>query len=122
MSRRTILVVDDSPTELRLLSHALEERGFDVLTAQDGDQALEQIMHSRPNLVLLDVVMPKRNGFQVCRQIKNSPETRTIKVILLTGKSQETDRYWGLKQGADEYITKPFVDEELFASVERLLA
>jgi twitching motility two-component system response regulator PilH len=118
---KTILLVDDSPTELTAMRHALEGRGYELVTAGDGDQALEQIMKSRPALVLLDVVLPRKNGFQICRQIKSSPETSGIKVMLITSKSQETDRYWGMKQGADAYMTKPFDGRELAESVARLL-
>lgn len=118
---KTILLVDDSPTELTAMRHALEGKGYELLTAGDGDQALEQIMKARPALVLLDVVLPRKNGFQICRQIKSSPETSGIKVVLVTSKSQETDRYWGMKQGADAYVTKPYDGRELAESVARLL-
>lgn len=116
-----ILVVDDSPTELRLVSQALQGKGFHIITAVDGEDALEKVVAERPQLVVLDVVLPKKNGFQVCRQLKTSPDTQDVKIILLTSKSQDADRYWGLKQGADAYLTKPFGDEDLLANVTRLL-
>jgi len=121
VSQEIILVVDDSPTEMRLVADRLVRNGYRVLTARDGEEALEKIALERPRLVVLDVVLPKKNGFQVCRAIKTSLDLRDVKVLLLTSKRQESDRFWGLKQGADGYMTKPFADEELLASVARLL-
>jgi twitching motility two-component system response regulator PilH len=121
MARETILVVDDSPTEQRLVSERLQSKGYTVITASDGEEALSKAGREHPRLVILDVIMPKRNGFQVCRQLKNTAATRDIKVLILSGKDLESDRVWGLRQGADVYMTKPFTDEELFSSVTRLL-
>jgi twitching motility two-component system response regulator PilH len=118
---QTILVVDDSPTEMRLVLNALSGKGHRLITATDGDQALELARREQPRLVVLDVVMPGKNGFQVCRALKSAPETEKIPVILLTSKNQESDKFWGLKQGADEYITKPFAEAELQAAVARHL-
>src|SRR5258707_3038251 len=101
MSLDTILVVDDSPTDGILLLAALRPKGFRLLSANDGDEALEMARREHPDLVLLDVILPRRNGFQVCRQLKTEAETRDIKIILVTGKTQPSDRFWGLKQGAD---------------------
>lgn len=103
------------------MSNALDGKGYHLITAADGEQALEAVMRQRPKLVLLDVVLPKKNGFQICRQIKSSPETNEIKVILVTMKGQDADKYWGMKQGADDYITKPYLDADLLARVEKLL-
>ena len=122
MVSKTILVVDDSPTELKLMMSALDGKGYRIVTAIDGEQALEQAVRQRPNLILLDVILPKRNGFQVCRQLKTSPDTKDIKIILVSSKSQDSDRFWGLKQGADEYLTKPWAETDLVASVERNLS
>ena len=121
MSKPKILVVDDSPTDLSLVTHALQRHGYAVVTAADGEEALEKAAHDIPDLIVLDVVMPKKNGFQVCRQLKTSPDTRDIKILMLSSKSQDSDRFWGLKQGADGYLTKPFGDEELRTNVEQLL-
>lgn len=118
---QTILVVDDSPTELKLVSSALAGKGYHVITASDGEDALAKAAAERPALVVLDVVLPRKNGFQVCRQLKTSPETRAIKVVLLTSKSQESDRFWGMKQGADGYLTKPFAEAELLRVLGGLL-
>ncbi len=121
MTAKTILVVDDSPTDLRLMMRPLLEKGYEVITASDGEQALEMAIDSHPSLIVLDVVLPKKNGFQVCRQLKTSPDTQDIRVLMLTSKTQDSDRFWGLKQGADEYMTKPFEAEELMANVAKLL-
>lgn len=119
MAERTILIVDDSPTELTLTKRALQSRGFRILTAVDGEDALEKVEAEHPDLILLDVILPKKNGFQICRQLKTSPETKAIKVVLVTSKSLDSDRFWGLKQGADEYLAKPFKEEDLLAVVAR---
>ncbi len=121
MQDKTILIVDDSPTDLKLMTAPLEASGYRILTAADGEGALEMVVNHRPDLIVLDVILPKMNGFQVCRQIKGSEDTQGIKVIMLTNKTQESDRYWGMKQGADEYLTKPFEDSELLANVARLI-
>jgi twitching motility two-component system response regulator PilH len=121
MPNRKILVVDDSPTDLRLMSTPLQESGYQVITAVDGEEALEKAVKEHPTVIVLDVVLPKKNGFQVCRQLKTTPETKDIRILLLTSKTQDTDRFWGLKQGADGYMTKPFANDELLASVSQLL-
>ncbi|HXG65918.1 MAG TPA: response regulator [Blastocatellia bacterium] len=121
MAKETILVVEDSPTDMRLVMSALAGKGYNVVTAADGEEALQKAASERPDLIVLDVILPKKNGYQVCRELKNSQETREIKVILLSSKNQDSDKFWGMKQGADEYITKPFRDEDLLASVARHL-
>jgi DNA-binding response OmpR family regulator len=121
MAIKTILLVDDSPTELRAMQAALQGRGYNLVTAADGEDALVKVMSQKPDLVLLDVVLPKKNGFQVCRQLKTAPETKGTKVIMVTSKSQDSDRFWGLKQGADEFITKPVNAEELLSMIQRYL-
>jgi len=118
---RTILVVDDSPTELKLVSTALLSNGYRVITAVDGEDALVKAAAEQPDLILLDVVLPRKNGFQVCRQLKTAPGTQGIKIVLLTSKSQDSDRFWGLKQGADGYMTKPFAEAELLSVLDGLL-
>ncbi|MCP4113086.1 MAG: response regulator [Desulfobacteraceae bacterium] len=121
MGKAKILVVDDSPTHLKVECAALEEKGYSVVTASDGEEALAKAASEKPDLIVLDVVMPKLNGFQVCRKIKKSPETKNIKVLLCTSKNQESDKFWGEQQGADAYVTKPFSDEELLDTVAKLL-
>ena len=114
-----VLVVDDSPTDRQLVTTPLRKAGYAVTTAVDGEDALEKVAAERPPLIVLDIILPKMNGYQVLRQLKTSPETRDIRVILVSSKSQESDRFWGLKQGADDYIAKPYPDAALLAAVAR---
>jgi DNA-binding response OmpR family regulator len=118
---KTILCVDDSPTELLVLTEALSSLGCRVVTAGDGEDALLQAVACTPDLILLDVVLPKKNGFQVCRQLKSAAPTRGIKIVIVTAKDQPSDRFWGLKQGADDYVTKPVAVDELLTLVRRHL-
>ena len=102
MSRK-IFFVDDDKMILNLLEYTFQSRDeYEVITFQTGEACLENLQQE-PNLIVLDVVLPKKNGFQVCRQLKTTPQTEEIKILLLTSKSQDSDRFWGLKQGADEY-------------------
>ncbi len=119
MMTGSILVVEDSPTERQLIGKMLEHNGYRVLLAADGNEAMAILEKERPALLLLDVVLPGTNGFQLCRQLKSSPNTRDIRIVLVTSKNQESDRFWGMKQGADEYLSKPFNADELLASVKR---
>lgn len=121
MSKAKVMVVDDSPTELKLMSEPFLSQEYELITATDGDEAIQKAESDRPDLIVLDVVMPKLNGFKVCRHIKNSAELKDIKVILLTSKDQESDKFWGRKQGADAYMTKPFTGEELLSTAAGLL-
>jgi DNA-binding response OmpR family regulator len=116
-----VLVVDDSWTDLTLIATPLRDSGYDVITAVDGDEALEKVLHERPQCVVLDIILPKQNGFQLCRRLKQMEESRDIPIILISGKNTELDRRWGLQQGADMYITKPFRNDELVASVRSLI-
>ncbi len=116
-----ILVVDDSPTEQRLMVDALKGTDHQIYTADDGEAALEKATTLRPDLILLDVVLPKKNGFQVCRQLKTAPDTESIKIVLVTSKTQDSDRFWGLRQGADDYLGKPFDNDELLQIVAKNL-
>jgi twitching motility two-component system response regulator PilH len=121
VARETILVVEDSPTELRGIASLLEHEGYHVVTATDGEEAIRKAASTHPHVVLLDVVLPKGNGFQVCRQLKTAPETKGLKVIIVTSKTQESDRFWGLKQGADDYVMKPFDPQKLLSAVAKQL-
>ena len=118
---KTVLIVDDSPTEQMIMVKALNGRGYNIITANSGDEAIEKISSKHPDIVILDVVMPGINGFQVCRQIKQSEETKDVKVVMVTGKDQDSDKFWAKKQGADDYITKPFHPNELINSIDRLM-
>lgn len=117
----TILVVDDSATERHYLTDLLKRSGFEVRCAEDGIQAIARIRASRPSLIVMDVVMPGANGFQVTRALARNPETRDIPVILCTTKDAETDRIWGLRQGARAYITKPVDGQVLLARIAEIL-
>jgi DNA-binding response OmpR family regulator len=121
MRKRRIMIVEDSPTQMRIISDALASEPYDLVKAMDGEQALSMAADTHPDLILLDVILPKRNGFQVCRQLKTAPDTQDIKIIMLTSKSQDSDRFWGLKQGADDYMTKPFDMEELLNAINQHL-
>ncbi len=121
MNKIKVLIADDSPTQLSMMTQPFLDN-YDVITAKDGEEALEKAYSERPALVVLDVIMPKHNGFQVCRKIKKNEELKAIKIILLTSKSQESDKYWGIKQGADAYMTKPFDSQELLSIAVKLLA
>lgn len=118
---KKILIVEDSPTHLRMLSDLMKNGGYTVITAVDGEEALEKAASELPDLIVLDIILPKKNGFQVCRQIKTAPETKHIKVLMLTSKKQDSDRFWGLKQGADDYLTKPFENDDLLNTISKLL-
>lgn len=120
MPVQKILVVDDSPTERHFLATLLGKNGYQVSLAEDGNQALEQAKRVQPDLILMDVVMPGLNGFQATRAISRDPETRSIPVIMCTSKSQETDKIWGLRQGARDYVVKPVVRDELLAKITSL--
>lgn len=121
MNPKSILVVEDSPTELLYLTKALDSKGYHYIVATDGEEGLLKAIKQKPAIMLLDVVLPKKNGFQVCRQLKSSPDTSHIKIIVVSSKNQDSDRYWGLKQGADEYLTKPVKAEELLGAIARLM-
>ena len=116
---KTILVVEDSPTQMQMVKMALQAGGYQVITAFSGDEGLEKARSERPGLVVLDVVLPGRNGFQICRDLKRSPDTKDLPIILLTSRDQASDRFWGMKQGADLYLTKPCNNAELLAAVAR---
>ncbi|MCK5783779.1 MAG: response regulator [Desulfobacterales bacterium] len=122
MAEKKILVVEDSPTQLKMTVAALQNQRYSILTAMDGEEALRKVFADKPDLVVLDVVMPKMDGFQVCRKLKSSSETQHIPVIILTNKNQKVDEFWGKKQGADIYLTKPLNEEELRAAVAKSLA
>ncbi|GBE37179.1 alkaline phosphatase synthesis transcriptional regulatory protein PhoP [bacterium BMS3Bbin07] len=116
-----ILVAEDSITDLQFIKNALKETGYEILTASNGDEAEQKVRSEVVDLIILDVVMPKKNGFQVCRSLKRDEKYRHIPIILITSKTQDSDRFWGLKQGADEYVTKPFEPTDLLEAVKKHL-
>ncbi len=119
---KKLLIVDDSPTELKLIVNVFNGPEYEVITASDGEAGVEKAVSEKPDLIILDVVMPKMNGFQACRKIKSTPELQDIPVILLTSKNQKSDEFWGKKQGANVYLTKPFNTDEVMEAVTELLS
>ncbi|HEY2120453.1 MAG TPA: response regulator [Candidatus Acidoferrum sp.] len=117
--QKKVLIVDDSPAQVKLIQGLLESEGYWPVGLNDPKRVEEMITAERPSLILLDVVMPERNGFQVCRELKGSTDFNSIPVILVTSKDTASDRYWGQQQGADGYVTKPFTREELLRAVRR---
>jgi twitching motility two-component system response regulator PilH len=120
MAIQKILIVDDSPTERYFLTDILIKNGFSVSTAENGEEALLKIKSDKPHLILMDIVMPGQNGFQVTRAISRDPATQDVPIIICTSKGQETDRIWGLRQGARDYIVKPVDPQELLAKIATL--
>jgi twitching motility two-component system response regulator PilH len=117
MAIRKILIVDDSPTERHVLNDMLTKAGYEVVTSDNGEDAILKAKSQKPDLILMDVVMPGLNGFQATRAISRDPETRAIPIILCTSKSQETDKIWGMRQGARDYIVKPVNRDELLEKI-----
>ncbi|MEN3274465.1 MAG: twitching motility two-component system response regulator PilH [Massilia sp.] len=120
MAIHKILIVDDSPTERYYLTDILVKNGFSVSTADNGEDALAKMRAERPQLILMDVVMPGANGFQVTRSIARDPELAAVPVIICSSKSQETDRIWGMRQGAKDYFVKPVDPARLLATIAAL--
>jgi DNA-binding response OmpR family regulator len=119
MLLKKILIVDDSPSQVKLIQSYLEHEGYRPVGLNDPERVEEAIAIERPSVILLDVVMPKRNGFQVCRELKSHLDYNAIPIILVTSKNTESDKYWGQQQGADGYVTKPFTREDLLRAVRR---
>lgn len=117
-----ILIVDDSPTDLRVLSSMLERNGHQVMVAMSADEGLSKARNDRPDLILMDVIMPGMNGFQATRALSKDPATAAIPIIIVTTKSMESDRQWGLRQGARDFMTKPPSERELVARIAQLLS
>jgi twitching motility two-component system response regulator PilH len=116
-----VLLVEDSPVQRELISGILQKHGWKVTIACDGLEALEQLEKFRPDLVVLDIVMPRINGYEVCRRMKSDPKTKNIPVLMCSSKGEEFDRYWGMRQGADAYVAKPFVEAEFIGTIKQLL-
>ena len=121
LSGSVLLIADDNIMNLQLLSNYLTRMNFKILVAEDGQEAYKRAESGKPDLILLDIILPKKNGFQVCRQIKTSPDTHDIRIVMVSSKSEEADRFWGMKQGADAYIAKPIVEQDLLNTVAKLL-
>ncbi len=116
-----ILIVDDSPTEVHVIKTMLEKNGYEVSSAESGEEGITRAKEIKPDLVLMDIVMPGLNGFQATRQLSNEEETSSIPVIIVSTKDQETDKVWGKRQGAKDYITKPVAEKELLDKIKTTL-
>jgi twitching motility two-component system response regulator PilH len=117
-----ILIIDDSPTELHLFQGMLERGGFETIVADSGEEGIRTARTARPDCILMDVVMPGMNGFQATRQLTRDPQTSSIPVIMITTKDQETDKIWGMRQGAVDYIVKPVSEKELLGKIKSVMA
>ncbi|MCP8315187.1 MAG: response regulator [archaeon] len=117
-----ILVVDDEQDILELARVILENKGYEVITAKDGNEALEKVSASKPDLIILDIIMPRKNGLEVCKILKSNPKTKSICILMFTVLGRDSDREQGLKAGADDYLVKPFSAEELIETIKKYLA
>jgi DNA-binding response OmpR family regulator len=117
-----VLIVDDEPNILLSLQFLMKKTGYEVRTAKDGEEALAEILRAAPDLVLLDVMMPKIDGFSICERIRANPEWNGVRIIMLTARGRDVEREKGLALGADDYITKPFSTKDAIARVEAVLA
>jgi len=116
-----ILIADDSPTEVFMLKKILEKHKHQIIIAEDGKQAIELTHNKKPNLIVMDVIMPNLNGFQTTRHLTQDPQTSDIPIVIVSSKDQESDKLWGLRQGAKGYLGKPITEELLMAEVNKLL-
>jgi twitching motility two-component system response regulator PilH len=116
-----VMVVDDVYAELQLIEGYLKSANYSVVTYLSAEKLEEKVLSERPDLIILDVIMPGRNGFQVCRDLKSDDRFKTIPVMLCTSKAQESDKFWGKQQGANAYVVKPFKPDELLAAVKQAL-
>lgn len=121
MAKYKILVVDDEPDIVDTLKFRLESEGYEVVTANNGEEALDKVHNEKPDLVVLDLIMPKKDGMQVCAELRLDSDFKDLPIIMLTAKAQDVDRIEGLGTGADDYITKPFDTAKLFVSIKELL-
>lgn len=117
----SILIIDDSPTEIHVLKTMLEKNGFTAITASSGEEGIAKAKAEKPDLILMDIVMPGMNGFQATRALTRDEETSAIPIIIVTTKNQETDRVWGMRQGAKDFITKPAEEEDLMNKINQVL-
>lgn len=119
MANKLIMIVEDSPTDRKIAESVCSGSGYRVITVTEGDKVLATAIEKMPDLILLDVILPNKNGFQVCRQLKSNDATKDIKVIIVSSKDQASDKFWGMKQGADDYITKPYSEDDLIAAIQK---
>ncbi|MEL6779493.1 MAG: response regulator [Cyanobacteria bacterium J06597_16] len=117
----TVLVVEDAPSEMELMTHYLRSEGYSVISAPTGQEGLDKAKSLKPDVIVTDVVMPGFSGFELCRKLKRTPETQAVPVVICTSKKQNIDRLWGMRQGADVYLTKPYTRDELLEAVKSAL-
>ena len=115
---RTILIVEDTLSEMELMSHYLRESGYTVISAVGAQEALDKVLTQKPDVIITDVVMPGMSGFELCRRLKTHPATEKVPIVICSSKNQEIDRLWGMKQGADAYLTKPFTREQILRAIQ----
>jgi twitching motility two-component system response regulator PilH len=113
-----VLIVEDTLSELELMSHYLRESGYTVINAIGAKEALDKVSEEKPDVIITDVVMPGMSGFELCRRLKTHPATEKVPIVICSSKDQEIDRLWGMKQGADAYITKPFTREQILRAIK----
>jgi twitching motility two-component system response regulator PilH len=117
----TILIVEDSPSELELMSHYLQEGGYNVIKASGAKEAIEKALVQKPDVIVTDVVMPGMSGFELCRSLKRNPITAKVPIVICSSKNQAIDRLWAMKQGASDYITKPYTREHLLRAIKSVV-
>ncbi len=117
----TVLVVEDGPSEMELMSHYLQEEGFSVIGAATGSEGLDKAIAQSPDVIVTDVVMPGISGFELCRKLRRIPETQAVPVVICSSKKQDIDRLWGMRQGANAYLTKPYTRDQLIQIIKTVL-
>ena len=122
MATKKVLVVDDSPTDQHFISGFLKKNGLEVITANDGEQGINAAKSQLPDLILMDVVMPGMNGFQATRRLSRDPDTKSIPVVIVSSKGEVTDKAWGMRQGAVDYLTKPVSESALISKIKDLFS
>jgi two-component system, chemotaxis family, response regulator PixH len=116
----TVLVVEDTPSQLELINSFLQESGYSVITATNAKDGLSKAVDYQPNAIITDVVMAGMSGFELCRQLKRNPETEKLPIIICSSKDKDIDRIWGMRQGADVYLTKPFTKQQLLQALQSI--
>lgn len=117
----TVLIIEDSLTDMEVVSSCLRRGGLNVMTANDGNDAMSKISSQKPDVIILDIVLPDKSGFELCRDLKAEAGTSKIPVVICSNKTTEMDKFWGIKQGADAYLTKPVDQEQLLQAVKQLI-
>ncbi|MEM6446485.1 MAG: response regulator [Cyanobacteria bacterium P01_D01_bin.123] len=115
-----VLLVEDSPTQREMIASLMQKNGLAVRSAIDGVEALEAVRGQVPDIIVLDVVMPRMNGYEVCRRLKSDPATESTPIVMCSSKDEDFDRYWGMRQGADAYVAKPFLPQEFIKTIQTL--